>query len=117
MRTSAWMALVALCLAATLIAQRPSWGGFEPTVRNADYDGRFTFARVRYTPGPGGYYYRALPAWAHGYPDAEQNLVQILAATSLLRAHVEESNVLALDDPKLSRYPVAYMTEAGFWEL
>ena len=111
------MALVALCLAATLIAQRPSWGGFEPTVRNADYDGRFTFARVRYTPGPGGYYYRGLPAWAHGYPDGERNLMQIFMAISLLRPHVEENNVLALDDPKLTRYPVAYMTEASFWVM
>ena len=27
---------------------------------NAPYDGRFTFARLKYTTGPGGYYYRGL---------------------------------------------------------
>src|SRR5437762_2564908 len=30
-------------------------------------DGRFVFARLRFTTGPGGYYFRGLPAWAHGY--------------------------------------------------
>jgi hypothetical protein len=36
---------------------------------------------------------------------------------SLLRPHINESNVFALDDPELFRYPVAYMTEAGFWTM
>jgi Domain of unknown function (DUF4159) len=84
--------------------------GFEPVVHNVPYDGRFTFARLKYTPGPGGYYYRGLPAWAHGYAEADQNLMKILNEISFLAPHVEESNVFALDDPTLCQYPVAYMT-------
>ena len=38
----------------------------DPDVENPRYDGRFVFARLKYTPGPGGYYYYGLPAWAHG---------------------------------------------------
>ncbi len=91
--------------------------GREPETHNIPYDGRFTFARLRYTTGPGGYYYRGLPAWAHGYSEAERNLMKIMRELSDLAPHIDETNVLALDDPDLSKYPVTYMTEAGFWEM
>lgn len=89
----------------------------DPDVHNIRYDGRFTFARLRYTTGPGGYYYRGLPAWAHGYDLAEVNLMKIMREVTALRPHVEETNALALDDPELMKYPVAYMTEAGYWTM
>jgi hypothetical protein len=117
-------AIVALAVAGILYgslakAQRPLVGGIgrEPLVRNIPYDGQFTFARIRYTAGPGGYYYGGVPAWAHGYATAERNLMKILAAISFLRPHVEETNAFALDDPELFKYPVAYMTEAGYWTM
>ena len=93
------------------------------TPANIKYDGRFTFARLKYTTGPGGYYYFGLPAWAHGYVSrgggakAEENLMKIMNEVSYLNAHVEDSVVLSLDDPDLCNYPVAYMTEAGFWTM
>ena len=96
----------------------------EPPVRNAKYDGRFTFARLRYTTGPGGTYYcGGLPAWAHGYfpcrggQRAEDSLMKIMNEVSYLSPHIDESVVLALDAPELSRYPVSYMTEEGFWTM
>lgn len=92
--------------------------------KNGDYDGRFAFARLKYeTNSPGGYYYCGLPAWAHGYAScrggqrAETSLMRILNEVSYLAPHVEEGEVLALDDPELFKYPVAYMTEAGYWQL
>jgi hypothetical protein len=93
--------------------------------RNPPYDGRFTFARLKYTTGYGGYYYHGLPAWAHGYgydpvPDrgrSERNLMMILNEISGLKPRVDEFEILALDDPDLCRFPVAYMTEAGYWTL
>jgi hypothetical protein len=108
------------CTAAAVFAQRliPGFGmRRDPRVQNVKYDGRFTFARLRFMTAPSGYYYRGLPAWAHGYPEAERNLSKILGEVSLLGPHVEETNVFAIDDPQLSRYPVAYMTEAGYWTL
>ncbi len=84
---------------------------------NVKYDGRFAFARLRFTTGPGGYYYRGLPAWAHGYPNAERNLMKIMNEVTELKPHIDESNVIALDDPDLCRFPVAYMTEAGYWTM
>ena len=90
---------------------------FDPDVKHIAYDGRFTFARIRYVTGPGGYYYRGLPAWAHGYDGAEVNLMKIMREVTALRPHMAESNVFSLDDPQLMKYPVAYMTEAGFWTM
>jgi len=118
-RVLALSALLPFCAIAALLAQRPFFGGFreDPTVQNIPYDGRFTFARIRFNHGPEGYYYRGLPAWAHGYPMAERNLMKILNDVSYLSGHAEDGNVMALDDPKLFKYPVAYMTEAGFWTM
>jgi len=98
-------------------------GEFEPPVRNAQYDGRFAFARIRYAPAPGGYQYCGLPSWAHGYLScqggvrAETSLMQIMNEISLLNPQIEESMVLSLDDPTLEKYPIAYMVEAGYWTL
>ena len=116
--------------ATAAFAQRFLFGdgtGYEPPSNNIPYDGRFTFARIKFAPCCGGiaYYYRGLPPWAHGYvPDVrrrgsrgEVNLMKILNEVTYLNPHVEETNVFRLDDPNLFKFPVAYMTEAGYWEL
>ena len=89
----------------------------DPEHNNIKYDGRFTFARLVYTTAPGGYYYRGLPAWAHGYNLAEENLMKITQEISMLDSSPERTVVVALDDPELSRYPLAYMAEPGWWTL
>ncbi len=101
--------------------------GYEPPSRNIPYDGRFAFARIKYTPccGAMGYYYRGLPTWAHGYvPDprrgsgqAEANLMKIMDEVTNLHPHTDGSVVYSFDDPGLLHYPVAYMTEPGFWTM
>lgn len=116
----AFIGLAAIGAAVTAIAQgrRFGYGPVNLDVPpNTRYDGRFIFARLKYTTGPGGYYYRGLPAWAHGYPKAERNLIKILNQISAIQPDIDESNVLALDDPELCKYPVAYMTEAGYWTM
>jgi hypothetical protein len=84
---------------------------------NIPYDGRFTFVRLKYTTAPGGYWYGGWPAWGHGYPLAEQNLMQIMNEVSYLTPHVEEINALTLDDPELFRYPIAYIIEVDWWAM
>jgi basic amino acid/polyamine antiporter, APA family len=84
---------------------------------NPRYDGRFTFVRLKYETAPGGYWYRGLPSWAHGYPQSEWNLMRIMNEITSLDAHVSETSVLTLDDPELFKYPVAYFIEAGWWTL
>jgi hypothetical protein len=122
------IALLTLVLAtAALGQQRFSFDGtgYEPVTNNLKYDAQFTFARIKYATGPGGYYYRNLPAWAHGYvPDprrgggrAEDNLMKIMNEVTYLKPHLDGSVVYAFDDPLLFKYPVAYMTEPGFWTM
>jgi hypothetical protein len=81
---------------------------------NAPYDGRFTFARIRYSQGDDGGFRRDIK-WAHDYPRGERHFTKILSELSTLRVHTQDSNILALDDPELFKYPVAYLCEAGFW--
>jgi hypothetical protein len=89
----------------------------ELDIRNTPYNGQFTFVRVNYTTAPGGYWYQGLPAWSHGFPLAEQNLMRIINEVSYLEPRVEEINSLKLDDPELARYPVAYIIEVGWWQM
>jgi hypothetical protein len=42
------------------------------------------------------------PAWGHGYPISEQNLMNIMNEVSYLNPHVDDVNVLTLDDPTCS---------------
>ena len=102
-------------LAATAFAQFGR-GRFEvhPNVR---YDGRFTFVRLKYTTAPGGYWYGGWPAWGHGHPLSEQNLMWIMNEVSYLNPHTDDVNTLALDDPELFKYPIAYIIEPDWWQM
>jgi hypothetical protein len=103
-------------LPATADVPRPPEVDYE----NAGYDGRFTFTRVRFTPsrwGPGNYAWGLDLRWNHDYPRAEQHLSTILQETTTIDANTDGSNVFALDDPELFRFPVAYLCEAGFWTM
>ena len=96
-------------------------GGYDPPTQNVKYDGRFTFARLKYEVAQGGYYYRGMPSWAHGYENgryrSEDNLMKIMDSITAVHPRVDATNVLAIDDPDAFSYPVAFMTEAGFWLL
>ena len=111
--------ILLLAVSLTSFAQRRGFGGrFVPfnVPPNIGYDGRFAFVRVKYETAPGGYWWRGLPSWAHGFPLAEQNLMKIMNEVSFLHAH-EEINTVALDDPELFRYPIAYIIELSWWTL
>jgi len=109
--------LLLLALASVAAAQRRFFYGWDETVKNVPYDGRFTFARVRYTPAPGGTWAGGRPSWVHGYPLAEQNLMRIMKEVSLLDAHTDDMNVVTLDEPEMFTYPVLYIIEVGWWTL
>lgn len=86
------------------------------TSARVPYDGRFAFVRLQYG-GFGGGGFRREPPWAHDYPRAERHFMRILEEITLLKPHLDESNILALDDPELFNYPIAYMSEPGFWTM
>ena len=108
--------LLALGIASPADAQRRNRGyGFSipGNENNVKYDGRFTFARIRYAGdyklGPEG------PGWSHDYPVAEQNFLQILKEITIMKPFMEGSVILDLNDPELFKYPVAYLSEPGGW--
>jgi hypothetical protein len=83
---------------------------------NGAYDGRFTFARIRFAPrGGNDFFGRGDPKWSHDYPTAERNFAKIIVELSTMRPYMEGGNVFTLDDPELTRYPIAYLCEPGFW--
>jgi len=108
---------LSLLVAVTALAQFGGMRGPFHEYPNITYDGRFTFVRLKYTTAPGGYWYGGWPAWGHGYPLAEQNLMRIMAEVSYLAPHIEEINALTLDDPALFRYPIAYVIEVDWWAM
>ena len=128
-------ALSALALSAGSAQTRPRRGGgggfggyfgssdemYQPPefAGNLPYDGRFTFARIRYK----GYEHwagREGPGWSHDYPDAEENFSKILRDITNVHPFIEQgpmvgSVLVAVDDPLLFKYPVSYMSEPGGW--
>jgi hypothetical protein len=100
--------LVAVVAIVTLQAQRRRFG-FGPPVPDEQllpYNGRFTIVRLWY-PFYGG--------WSYDYPDMEQNLTLILNDLTLVRPRPDGSSIIRMDDPELMRFPVAYLSEPGYW--
>ncbi|HKH93753.1 MAG TPA: DUF4159 domain-containing protein [Gemmatimonadaceae bacterium] len=87
---------------------------------NPTYDGRVTFARIKYR---GDYECgREGPGWAHDYPRTESHFVRILRDISAVTPFVEAGPitggaVVRLDAPALSYYPIAYLSEPGGWNM
>jgi hypothetical protein len=111
LRTTFWLALVAVIPPLAASAQRgDGWFAFESLrsgqYDNVPYDGRFTFVRVRYA---------AYRGWRADYPTMERNLTAILRELTSLEPHVDGSNVHTFDDPELFNYPIAYLSEPGYW--
>jgi hypothetical protein len=81
---------------------------------NPQYDGRFTFARLKYR----GYGYGA--GWSHDYPRAEVNFMTVLRDITAMKPFIAQgpitgSAIVAMDDPELFKYPWAYLSEPGGW--
>jgi hypothetical protein len=103
-RTKALLvALVAVVFSAGHADSQRRYQYVEP---NAPYDGKFTFARLRYQGHPG---------WSFDYPAMERNFMTITNDLTTIHPHVTESNVLDMNDPELFRYPIAYLSEPGYW--
>lgn len=111
----------ALLLSAATVL--PAGDGYEPPAvdyTNTPYNGRFTFVRVRYRPsdwGPGRYMWGLDLKWNHDYPRSESHFMKILKEVTTLDPNQGGGNILALDDPELFKYPVAYLCEPGFLTL
>lgn len=103
-------------------AAQGGWFGSErrrdPVVEEAtaDYDGRFAFVRLRYGP-PGQMRFRREPPWAHDFPRADFHFLKILSEITLTQTFIDQGNIRTLDDPELTMFPIAYMSEPGYWTM
>jgi hypothetical protein len=114
------LALGTVVTAAGQAQDQPGPFARDPYEKNVPYDGRFTFVRVKFHQGgsPDQFTplrYRYDPKWDHDYHRSESHFVKILNELTTIRPRMEATNILALDDPDLFRYPVAYLCEPGFW--
>ena len=115
---SRWPRLIAAALLAgtgAVGAPAQDRGGYYPS--NISYDGRFTFVRLRWQSDFGSSRGGFRSAWNHDYPRAEQNVSAIIRELTYLDIRDDGSRILALDDPELFKYPIAFMWEPGFWNL
>ena len=87
---------------------------------NPGYDGRVTFARIKYK---GAYECgREGPGWAHDYPRTESHFMHILREITSIKPFIERgpiagSALVRLDERELFSYPIAYLSEPGGWTL
>ncbi len=100
-----WLAGLLLASVPIVVAAQGGFG-LNFGYRNAPYDGRIALMRIRYQRYTG---------WAYDYPAMEQNLARVLYDITKIRPNLEAADVVDLDDPQLFRYPLAYLSEPGFW--
>ncbi|NOT07063.1 MAG: DUF4159 domain-containing protein [Gemmatimonadales bacterium] len=83
---------------------------------NPPYDGRITYARIRYAaPGLEFGFQGRDPKWDHDYPRSDRHFPKILEELTSIRVRPDLSAILTLDDPELMKYPFAYICETGYW--
>jgi len=84
----------------------------------------FKFARIQFTSnGPGrgrrGYYYKQtgcvgrLEGWAHDYPAAEENILQIAHEATGINLNKDSYVMVRMDSDEIFKYPWGLMSEVG----
>jgi hypothetical protein len=105
-RTKIGLCVLVALISAVAAASAQRWRvRIEP---NVSYDAQFTFVRIRYTV-----YGRS--GWEFDYPAMERNLMTMVRELTTIVPHVDGSNIHTLDDPELLKYPIAYLSEPGYW--
>ena len=93
------------------VAQRFFFSSPSPSLPAVNYDSHFAFTRIRYGARIG----QGFGGWEHDYPTADRNFSAILDYITNMRVHLDGSNILDLDDPRIFENPVIYMSEPGYW--
>jgi hypothetical protein len=93
------------------VAQRFLFRSLGQSLPAVKYDSHFAFTRIRYGARIG----QGFGGWEHDYPTADRNFSAILDYITNMRVHLDGSNILDLDDPRIFENPVIYMSEPGYW--
>ena len=126
MKVSGSMAAAWVAVAVALTTGAPVMPRAEPSVlgtpsvqrfpANPGYGAGFIFTRIRYG-GSGFGFRRGGSSWSLDYPRADSNLSLLLTELTTIDAETGGTNVLEIGDPELFKYPVAYISEPGFWDM
>jgi hypothetical protein len=111
------VALVAAAVSALAAQRGGRFFNSRAAITRVDYNGKFTFTRLRYNAGLGRSFGWGSNAWNHDYPQADMHLPRILEAITAIEPNLNESNILDLEDPEIFRNPVLYMWEPGGWQI
>lgn len=115
MKLSRWAAVLA-SVPFLVLGQAPTpLGAQEWDELKSPYDGRYSFVRLRFGASNGLGGWRRGPMWAHDYPRADRNFLQILDEVTFVGPKTDGSNVLSLRDPEIFENPVLYIVEVGYW--
>ncbi len=107
-------------------ASAPMLGGLALQLASPAFDesvqeteNKFVFARVQFSSRGrlGGRGWGRTPGWAHDYPRAERNFLNILDELTEIETTPESYVVVQLDDPEIMRYPFLYFSEPGSWAI
>ena len=120
MRRLLALGLAVAALSATAALMRAQWrvNGEEALYAPANprYDGRFTYARIKFTQTCcvyGGQYRDV--KWGHDYPRSDFHFPKILRELTTMRVRTDATVIVTLDDPELFKFPFAYLCEPGYW--
>ncbi|MEO6223227.1 MAG: DUF4159 domain-containing protein [Vicinamibacterales bacterium] len=81
-------------------------GGYVPALSASPYDSKFAIVRL---------WYPMYPGWSYDYPEMEQNLNLILKEITAITPSPSGGNIFRMDDPELLKFPIAYLSEPGYW--
>jgi len=116
---------LALCCALVLLFALTgiSSKAYQLTPDVEDFSKKFTFVRIKYGDqefGGGARSYRyqlgRWPPWSHDWPRGGQHFMKILSEVTKVDPNPEEV-IIGFDDPRLFKYPFAYLCEVGFMYL
>jgi Domain of unknown function (DUF4159) len=107
-RRTLWLglaaAVLAIGIAVPVAAQR--FYGRDYFANQIPYTGEFTLVRL---------WYPYFEGWAFDWPEMEQNLGRILESITALKPNFRGSNIIRMDSPEFFKFPVAYLSEPGYW--
>ena len=102
--------LLSAVAVAPLLAQGFRGFGRVAVEPNVAYDGKFTFVRLRYEE-------RRSAGWSYDYPAMERHFMKAIKEITTINPWVDGSNIHNLDDPELHKFPIAYLSEPGYWVM
>jgi uncharacterized protein DUF4159 len=121
MRKKILLAVLFFSFGWLLFAQKEGWEMqrlFEDlsSHRQPPKNTEFVFARIQFTshgPGRGRRGYRAIEGWAHDYPAAEENILQIAREATGINLNKDSYVMVRMDSDELFKYPFGLLSEVG----